>query len=59
MRLIMRFTLFFQKECEREKRLQDKIESVYRYTSITLFKNKSELKNLVKKKNYQAYWKEI
>jgi len=37
-------TLVFQKECEREKRLQDKIESVYRYTSITLFKNKSELK---------------
>ena len=31
-------TLVFQKECEREKRLQDKIESVYRYTSITLFK---------------------
>jgi len=42
-------TLVFKKNCEREKRLQDKIDSIYHYTSITPFKNKSELKKVVKK----------
>jgi len=43
-------TLVFKKNCEREKRLQDKIDSIYHYTSITPFKNKSEFKKVVKER---------
>lgn len=43
-------TLVFGKECDRDKKLQKKIESLYRCVSITPFKEVSKLKKKMKEK---------